>query len=115
MSIQRRPGGLRYAFPSMPADRLNLAHLLLGSNITWFEWLNILNVYTIARRNLTEGKLRNGGPHMNSISRRKFLGMLGAIGIVSMVPSPAAARTRGLGALKEGYSFFTGPDSYGRH
>ncbi len=48
---------------------------------------------------------------MNDMSRRKFLEMLGAMGIVSMLPSEAGAQTKGLGTLREGYAFFTAPES----
>ncbi|HTG00970.1 MAG TPA: gluconate 2-dehydrogenase subunit 3 family protein [Nitrospirota bacterium] len=48
---------------------------------------------------------------MKAMSRRKFLEMLGAMGVVTILPSGTGAQTAGLGTLKEGYAFFTTPES----
>lgn len=48
---------------------------------------------------------------MDAVSRRKFLEMLGVMGIVTILPPGTGAQTKGLGTLKEGYAFFTPPES----
>ncbi len=51
---------------------------------------------------------------MDDLSRRKFLGLLGAMGVVTALPpdlQAKASRARALGTLEEGYSFFTQPEA----
>lgn len=48
---------------------------------------------------------------MDAMSRRKFLEMLAATGVITILPSGISAQTKGLGTLKEGYAFFTPPEA----
>lgn len=49
---------------------------------------------------------------MDELSRRKFLGLLGAMGIITAVPVRVDAQTKvALGTLKEGYSYLTRPEA----
>lgn len=45
------------------------------------------------------------------MNRRKFLELLGAMGVITALPSRIGAQSKGLGTLKEGYAFLSKPEA----